>query len=273
MLRVEDCLVRATGASRKIGNAGHAPFITLQERWWSDRFYTQLITTQAESMHELQRYAELLSAMDLKISEHPWKLKTVNDFPGITARPYLVIAPNASQKKRSWPLKNFLIAGYRIATQYHLDVVLIDEEKLSIPIRWPVEVRLESAHQSGLIDLCGKILTEDIPGVISSASLVICNDSGMMHLGVSLDRPTVAVGGSGMPIRYFPYPKDAQSSLKVVYKKVSCAGCDWKCIYRLPRNETAWCISQISWEEVVLAAQELMHQSGSMQSFKNAKYN
>ncbi len=274
MLRVEDCLMRATGASQRIGSAGHAPFITTQERWWSDRFYTRLITTPAEPMHELQRYVELLANMDLNISKDPWKLGDVNKLPemmSVADKPYLVIAPNASQAKRSWPLKNFLIAGYQIAMRHHLNVVLIDEEKLPAPVSWPDEVRPQSANQPGLIDLCGQIPIQDIPTVIAAARLVICNDSGMMHLGASLDRPTIAVGGSGMPMRYFPYPEEARSSLKVIYKKVPCAGCDWKCIYNLSRNETAWCISQISWEDIVQGAQELMCSSESKQSLKNAE--
>lgn len=45
-----------------------------------------------------------------------------------------------------------------------------------------------------------------LPAMIRSASLVISNDSGPMHLAAALGVPTVAIFGSSDPRRYGPYP-------------------------------------------------------------------
>ena len=94
--------------------------------------------------------------------------------------------------------------------------------------------------------------------MLGRAELLISNDSGTYHLGVSLDRPTVAVGDSGLPTRYFPYPREADLPTKVLYRPMPCAGCNWKCIYTTSRSETVWCLQQVTWQELADAADELL---------------
>ena len=260
MLRVEDCLVRATGATERVGSAGHAPFISPQERWCGDRFYTKLIAPRRTPMHELERYAEFMAGMGLAIPPEPWRLrKDGHPLRGFSLpeRPYLVVSPNASDRRRSWPLENFLRAARQVATQHELAVVLVGDEKNHFPIRWPDD----TGANPDLIDLSGQIPTEDLPDVLARAELVISNDSGTYHLGVSLDRPTIAVGGSGLPARYFPYPSEAILLTKVLYRPVPCAGCNWRCIHTTSRSETAWCMQQVSWPEMADAADELLRRS------------
>lgn len=260
MLRVEDCLTRATGAREKIGSTGHAPFISPQERWLGDHFYTKLIAPQLTPMHELERYSEFMAGMGLPVPSEPWRLEKDGREFGNVALPessYLVLAPNASDVRRSWPLEDFLRTARQVATQHKQAVVVIGDKKNNLPIRWSDD----AGGNPDLVDLCGKIPTENLPGVLARAELVISNDSGIYHLGVSLNRPTIAVGGSGLPARYFPYPREAALLTKVLYRPMPCAGCNWRCLYTPARTETVWCIQQISWQEVADAADELLRRN------------
>jgi ADP-heptose:LPS heptosyltransferase len=260
MLRVEDCLVRATGAPARIGSAGHAPFISPPELCCGDRFYTRLIVPRSAPLHELERYAEFMAGMGLVIPPEPWRLQpNGRQLPQATlpGSPYLVVSPNASDRKRSWPLENFLRTARQVATQHQLAVVIIGDEKNHFPIRWPDD----PGAQPELIDLCSQIPTEDLPDLLARAELVISNDSGIYHLGVSLGRPTVAVGGSGLPARYFPYPREAALPTKVLYQPVLCAGCNWRCIHTTSRSETAWCLQQVAWPDVADAADALLRRN------------
>jgi len=260
MLRVEDCLIRATGAPERIGSSGHAPFISPSEQWCGNRFYTKLIPIRPAPMHELERYSEFMAGMQLAIPSKPWRLSENGwkfSDKAFHKTSYLVVAPNASDARRSWPLENFLRAAGQVATQHKLAVVVIGDKKNHSSIRWFGDT---GAHPD-LIDLSGQIPTENLPEVLSGAELVISNDSGTFHLGVSLNRPTVIVGGSGLPARYFPYPDEAALLTKVLYRPVPCAGCNWRCIHTKSRVETAWCIQQISWQEVVDAADELLRKN------------
>ena len=259
MLRVEDYLVRATGAHEKIGSAGHAPFISPQERWLGDHFYTKLISPQPAPMHELERYSEFMAGMGLPVPSEPWRLEKSgreSDNVALPGSSYLVLAPYASDARRSWPLENFLRTARWVATQHKLAVVVIGDKKTRFPIRWLDD----PGTNPDLVDHCGNIPTENLPGVLACAEVVISNDSGIYHLGVSLNRPTIAVGGSGLPTRYFPYPREAALLTKVLYRPVPCAGCNWHCIYTPARTETVWCLQQISWQEVAEATDKLLRE-------------
>ena len=258
MLRVEDCLVRATGAPERIGSAGHAPFISRQERWCGARFYTRLIAPRPVLMHELERYSEFMAGTGSTIPSGPWRIRIKIppcELP-LPANPYLVLSPYASDNRRSWPLENFLRAARQVAVQHGLAIVLVGAEKTSTPIHWP-----DGGDPPELIDLRGEIATEDLPPLLAGAELIISNDSGAYHLGVSIGRPTVGVGGSGLPARYFPYPDEAALSTQVLYQPVPCAGCNWRCIHTKSRSETAWCLQQVSWQNVAEAAAELLSSS------------
>ena len=155
-------------------------------------------------------------------------------------------------------MDNFLRAACQIAIEQKLAIVIIGRSAASLPPPWlpgdngPVEV----------VDLCGQITTADLPALLARAELILCNDSGAYHLGVSLDRPTVAVGGGGMPVRYFPYPFPAGARSRVLARSVACAGCTWRCIYPDVPGKPHWCVSLISWPEVVAAARQLLQSPG-----------
>src|SRR5581483_2986015 len=127
-----------------------------------------------------------------------------------------------------------------------LSVVLIGKTKLA-PVAWP-----DDAPE--LIDLSGTLAPEELPELLARAELAISNDSGAYHLGISAGCPTVAVGGSGLPARYFPYPGAGERFTKVLYQPVPCAGCNWRCIHTKSRAETAWCLQQVDWRDVAAAA-------------------
>jgi ADP-heptose:LPS heptosyltransferase len=258
MLRVEDYLVRATGARQRIGSAGHAPFINALERRCGDRFYTKLIEPQPGLRHELERYSEFMAGMGMSVPTDPWRLeKNGSNDPALPNSPYLVLAPNASDARRSWPLENFLQAAKQIAMQNALTVVVIGDKNIHSPLGW----LNGNGDNPVLVDLCKKIQIENLPAVLAHAKLIISNDSGIYHLGVSLNRPTIAVGGSGLPVRYFPYPRENALMTKVLFHSVPCAGCNWRCVYAPLRTETVWCLRQISWPELANAADELLRRS------------
>ncbi|HTV47916.1 MAG TPA: glycosyltransferase family 9 protein [Phycisphaerae bacterium] len=256
-LMVEDCLIRATGAPMRIGSAGHAPFITSLERKIGDHFYTQIVNQEARRMHELERYAEFMTAVGMPISSKPWRLIAGFERKNpVTETAYMVVCPKASDAKRSWPLENFLQATRELALRHKLKVVMIGTEKDNYPLIWPQPDK----NAPELIDLRGKIPTEDLPAVLVNAKLILVNDSGVYHLGVSLDCRVLAVGGSGIPSRYFPYPAEFTQRAPVIYKTVPCAGCDWKCIYNIPHNVSAPCIQDVSWQQVAEAGNQLLNQ-------------
>lgn len=88
------------------------------------------------------------------------------------------------------------------------------------PAERPAAQRLLSAMPEGSVNLAGLTPLHLLPPVLAQAGLVIGVDTGLTHLGVALQRPTLALFGSTCP-----YTRGARSPLRVLYDGLPCAPC------------------------------------------------
>jgi heptosyltransferase-2 len=105
------------------------------------------------------------------------------------------------------------------------------------------------------VDLAGRLSIIESAAVIRRASLLVTNDSGLMHAADALDTPLAAVFGPTSRELGF-YPLGGRS--RVVEKKdLDCRPCtlhgDKKCFRGHHR-----CMEEVSAEEVVAAAREVL---------------
>ena len=67
----------------------------------------------------------------------------------------------------------------------------------------------EACSGQDFYNLMGKTTLADMVTLIQSASCIVCNDSGPMHLAAAMKKPTVALFGPTCPERFGPYPLDS----------------------------------------------------------------
>ena len=71
---------------------------------------------------------------------------------------------------------------------------------------YPLAERLAMQWQRPNLNLCGRLTPRETAAVLGRCALLICHDSGPMHLAASQKTPCVALFGNfNAPRRWFPY--------------------------------------------------------------------
>lgn len=107
-----------------------------------------------------------------------------------TSRPVLALCPGAEfGPAKRWPEEYYAsIANAKLSEQW--DVWIFGSPKDN-----EVAKRIMELTHGRCVDLTGKTKLEEAVDLLSLASLVLSNDSGLMHIAAALNKPLVAVYG------------------------------------------------------------------------------
>ena len=156
---------------------------------------------------------------------------------GISAGTFLIgIHPGGSSFDKRWPEKQYAALADRLVQQYNATILLL---------RGPEEVALtdniQQAMQRPAIVHAPETIRE-LGALLSCCNLVVCNDSGPMHLAAALDVPMVAVFGPTDHVAWHPLSENAA----IVRRDMPCWPCSahkckigWECTKKLP-IEPVW---------------------------------
>src|SRR5207248_11203870 len=98
---------------------------------------------------------------------------------------------------------------------------------------------------AGAVEWAGQTTLSELPALLQRAAICATNDSGSMHLAVSLERPVVSVFGPTDPVWIGPYGRPAA----VVRASVPCAPCYLRKINACPHAHA--CMTQVTPEMVI----------------------
>lgn len=111
-----------------------------------------------------------------------------------------------------------------------------------------VENELSNCNNIKFIqNLCGKTTIRQMIEGIRRCDALISLDTGALHVGVALKKPTVGIIGGGHFGRFYPWGDNKIN--RVANKKMECYWCNWNCIY-----PTIRCVQEI---DPILIANEL----------------
>lgn len=156
---------------------------------------------------------------------------------------YVVIAPMAHDKKRTWGIENY--REFCTLTSKYIKIVLIGASREKEEAE-----KIKNGNQN-IINLMGEIPLFELQVLICNSKLFLGNDSGLSHLAIRTKTPAIIIIGGGNFGRYFPYNDHKNRIFR--YHEMDCFNCEWHCKF-----STRYCLTRISVEDIYADAQRLM---------------
>lgn len=134
-----------------------------------------------------------------------------------TRVPLLVICPGAEYgPAKRWPVEHFAELAQLVGQSFPYTKIIALGSPKDAPLAQAIAERASNVR-----NLCGQTALGEACALISRASAVVTNDSGLMHVAAALRRPLVAVYGSTDPRHTPPLSELA----KVQWLNLDCSPC------------------------------------------------
>jgi heptosyltransferase-2 len=196
----------------------------IPERVGWDRDFRRLLLThpvpynrEDRKMHHIDYFFEIPKRFNPSLTlDYPWinpslekRLSARKELKNLK-KPLLAVAPGAKYgSTKKWGTENFTEIAKRFTEEYG-SVIVLGGEGEGLKVDMP-----------DVYDFTGKTSLSELISFISECDLLLCNDSGIMHLGYATGVPLVAIFGSTSPELTGP-PRFAG---RVIKASVECSPC------------------------------------------------
>jgi heptosyltransferase-1 len=155
---------------------------------------------------------------------------------------YAVLCPFTTRPQKHWFDDYWADLAARLRQEHGLAAVI-----LGGPGDREASERL--AETAGAISLAGKTRLREAAAVIAGARLLVGVDTGLTHMGIAFDVPSIVIFGSTCP-----YRETGRENTRVLYRALDCSPCR-----RNPTCEGAFtCLRDIHPDEVMENVGELL---------------
>ncbi len=141
-------------------------------------------------------------------------------------QPLLALCPGAEYgPAKCWPLEYYaIVAKQKIADGWEVWIFGSDKDA-AIGKRIATLVNGDqnegSTAETSCVNLCGQTTLPEAVDLMSLATTIVTNDSGLMHVAAALDKPLIALYGSSDPRKTPPLKSDAQ----ILHLGLNCSPC------------------------------------------------
>ncbi len=229
---------------RRLGYRGHFRSLLLSPGVRKSEFH--------EKQHLVKTYKELLSPLDIAVSDTAPKLFVTDEekqkawmrlsHHGIAKEQTLIgINPGAAYgSAKCWLPERFRTLTEELLKKPNVRIVyfgdtngksLVDTICKDLPV----------------LNVAGATTIRELMAMISHCSLLVTNDSGPMHMASALSIPVVALFGSTSAIKTGPYQHGT-----IIHKQVSCSPCykrtcpiDFRCMKRITVEDVQTTIERV----------------------------
>jgi len=159
----------------------------------------------------------------------------------------VAIHPFCANQTRAWHEDGFVATANALQERSGARILLLGGKRdREMAGRIAGEIRPAPVAAVGETDLRQSM------ALLSKCALLVCNDSGIMHLAAALDLPLVALFGPQSPVKFGPWGKRC----RILYKRFPCSPCRQKFFEECdpsPRGKPM-CMETITVDEVIETA-------------------
>ena len=139
---------------------------------------------------------------------------------GLGDQPFLALCPGAEfGPAKQWPAEHYAAVAQEFASR-GWQVALFGSANDQAAAQ-DIRQRLSAQAQAQCISLAGQTTLAEAVDVLSQASAVVSNDSGLMHIAAALGRPMAVVYGSTSP----GFTPPLSDNVSVQQLEVDCGPC------------------------------------------------
>jgi len=191
----------ASGAPRRVGlkNAREFGWLGLTHRY-----------DAPTSMHAVDRMLEVLKgdgvpiSLDMRLYAQPASRARISSDPELNAGPFAVLAPTSRWIAKRWPADRFAVVASELLNRGYARVVLVGAPGERDQCAALTDL---ASREPRILDRIGRTSIADLLALTEASSLVIANDSAVVHMAVGFDRPLIGLYGATSPQKDGPYQR------------------------------------------------------------------
>lgn len=212
--------VMIAGIPRRIG---HTSEILNLPMGWTRDVLTDAIPVRP-NCHETDLHFDLLEALSPGVSRNYGTIVStlnnedvLNKFD-LKPKTYAIVqisAANGSESPKIWPDNNFHGLIEKLHSSGFIIVLAGDKTEKELVDQFAANCKVP------VVNLAGRTTVREIAAIIKEARVLICHDSGLMHIGNAVKTPLVALYG---PTDYV-YTRPMAETSTVIRKDLPCSPC------------------------------------------------
>jgi len=156
---------------------------------------------------------------------------------------YLVISPISGSPKKNYSLKRYSIIINELRPYFSKIYVIGSRNQLN-------DISKNLSFDEKVINLCGLLNLREVSILVHNSSLVLSNDSMVIHLAHLLSRSYLCILPGMDYGRYLPYP-NSRSDQEVIDMGLDCFNCGWRCPFDININDPFKCVNDIPVQKII----------------------
>ncbi|GAB3941776.1 glycosyltransferase family 9 protein [Spirosoma harenae] len=216
VLVLDDFMTRVAGATTRMGCETDLANCSRIEASWGNTYFTQLFHSVKEIVFEAERNRQLFSQiLGETLPLLPLNLPAAPKLRIELPNSFVVISPGAGAPDKIWPMERFAESLIWLNSLRPKLAIVVTGTKGEIPLY--DELRQHVPDYISMLSLMGKLSQPELVGVVKKATLVLANDSGIVHIAAAVGTPCLSLSAGKAIVRWHPYPKEIASHVRHIY--------------------------------------------------------